>query len=226
MAVEYRIISIGALGRNRLWGEGAQMRTAHATTTLVTDEDRLILVDPSLPGQILAARFAERTGKDISEVTDVFCTTLRPVHRRGIEALGHAKWWAGEQELESYGTHLEGLRDSAQRMSPEDEASVEADMKVLRRFSPAPEKFTRQVQLYPLYGPSVGSMGLLLTPAASTVVIAGDAAVTAEHVLRGQVWQGCVDIETATESLRDMLELAAVIIPGHDNVMNCPAHWL
>ena len=52
------------------------------------------------------------------------------------------------------------------------------------------------------------------------------AAVTADHVRAGQVWQGCIDIEAASRSLSDMLELAAVIVPGHDNVMFSPTRWL
>ena len=62
MPVEYCVISIGALSTNRLWGESGAVRAAHATTTLVVQDDRRILVDPSLPGPILAARFHERTG--------------------------------------------------------------------------------------------------------------------------------------------------------------------
>ena len=102
MSVEYTIISIGALSRNRLWGESAAVRTAHATTTLVCDGERRILIDPSLPAPALAARFNERTGLALGDVTDVFCTTLRPVHRRSIEVLGHAHWWVNEPELDSY----------------------------------------------------------------------------------------------------------------------------
>ena len=35
MAVRVDIVSIGTLGRNRLWGETSAVRTPHATTTLV-----------------------------------------------------------------------------------------------------------------------------------------------------------------------------------------------
>ena len=226
MAVEYRVISIGTLSRNLLWSEVAPVRTAHATVTLVCDEKRKILVDPSLPAQVLAARFNERTGANLAGITDVFCTTLRPAHRRGIEALGHARWWTAETELETYRGHLEGLRGSADRLSPEDAATIEADLGLLERFAPAPEKFSRQVQFYPLRGPSPGSAGLLLTLAATTVIIAGDAAVTAEHIRAGQIWHGCGDHPAAMESLRDLLELADIIIPGHDNLMIAPGRWL
>jgi len=226
MSVEYAIISIGTLSHNRLWGESAAVRTPHATTTLVRDEGRTILVDPSLPGAVLAARYGERTGGVPADVTDVFCTTLRPVHRRGIAALDEAKWWADGREIETYRSHLNALLDSAERLDADDVSAIEADLSLLGRFSPAPERFTRQVQLYPLLGASPGSAGLLLTPATSTIVIAGDAAVTAGHVHAGQVWKGCADPEAAMTSLTDLLELADAIVPGHDNVMFAPGRWL
>lgn len=226
MAVEYRIISIGTLSHNRLWGEAGQVRTAHATITCVEDQDRLILVDPSLPGEILAARFHERTGKQLSAVTDVFCTTLRPVHRRGLPALEGAHWWCAEDELETYRSHLVDMLDKAERLSPDDAQQVEADLQLLDRFEACPEKLSPQVGLFPLAGPSVGSAGLLLTPAAKTIVIAGDAVATGEHLRAGQIWQGCFNAEQAMESFRDVLEIADVIIPGHDNVVFSPQRWL
>ncbi len=202
------------------------MRAAHATVTLVEDEDRKILVDPSLPSEALSYRYDERIGGKLTDVTDVFCTTLRPVHRRGIAAFDKADWWVAGDELEAYRSHLEGLRGSAERLSGEDTASIESDLELLKRFKPAPEKFTKQVQFYPLVGPSTASAGLLLTPPMSTIVIAGDAALTGEHVRAGQVWQGCFDTELAMESLRDLLELADVIIPGHDNVIISPGRFI
>ena len=120
MSVEYGIISIGTMSQNRLWGESAPVRTSHATTTLVRDEGRTILVDPSLPGPMLQGRYSERTGGTLSDVTDVFCTTLRPVHRRGIGAFEEANWWAAQAEIETYRSHLMGLLDSAERLDADD----------------------------------------------------------------------------------------------------------
>jgi glyoxylase-like metal-dependent hydrolase (beta-lactamase superfamily II) len=225
MSVEFTVISIGTLSHNRLWGESAAVRTAHATTTLVTAGQRMILVDPSLPAQTLAARFEERTGRTLEAVTDVFCTTLRPVHRRSIAAAPKANWWVSQTELEGQFAYLRSLLDSAQRLNPEEARVVEADLKLLERFKPAPESFGPQVSLYPLPGPSVGGAGLLLTPADRTIVIAGDAALTGEHVLRGQVWEGCYDTQAAMGSLQDMLELADVIVPGHDNILITPPRF-
>jgi len=226
MSVEYSVISIGTLSRNRLWGESVAIRTAHATTTAVWDEHRLILVDPSLPAAAMGPVFNERTGKTLSAVTDVFCTTLRPVHRRSIRALTHANWWVHEAELESYRDKLKDLLDAAERAESEDVDALDEDLKLLDRFRPAPQRFGEQVHLYPLAGPTAGSAGLLLTPATTTIVIAGDAALTEQHVLRGQVWEGCADAQAAMGSLQDIVELADIIVPGHDNVIVCRGHWL
>jgi glyoxylase-like metal-dependent hydrolase (beta-lactamase superfamily II) len=219
MAIEYSVISIGTLSRNRLWDESAAVRTPHATTTLVIDGERQILVDPSLPGEILDARFNERTGGSLADITDVFCTTLRPIHRRGLDLLGHAKWWCSEAEMEACARHLQGLLESAERLDGEQAAAIEADIEIVRKFKPAPERLTPQVHLFPLAGASVGSAGLLLIEPTSSVLVAGDAVITAEHFARGQVWQGCTDTEGALESLQDAIEIADVIIPGHDNII-------
>jgi len=226
MSVEFCVVSIGALSRNRLWGETAAVRTSHATTTAVFTGERVILVDPSLPAAALGPVLNERTGKGLSDVTDVFCTTLRPVHRRSIAALTAAAWWVHADELSTYQSHLEGLLERTERLDPQDAANVEADLELIGRFRPAPERFGDQVTVYPLAGPSPGSAGILLTPPTSTILIAGDAAVTAEHVRRGQVWEGCADIEAAMRSMADFLELADVIVPGHDNVTFAPGRWL
>lgn len=227
MAVEYCVISIGALSRNRLWGESAAVRTSHATTTAVFDEGRVILVDPSLPAAALGPVFNERTGKALGEVTDVFCTTLRPVHRRSIQALPEAAWWVHAAELTTYRDRLQQKLGSAERLDPQETALIQDELKVLSSFKPAPERFSRQVTVFPLAGPSAGSAGLLLTPPTTTVVVAGDAALTADHVRRGQVWQGCEDVEAAMRSMGDFLELADVIVPGHDNVMLAASRrWL
>jgi glyoxylase-like metal-dependent hydrolase (beta-lactamase superfamily II) len=133
--------------------------------------------------------------------------------------LGGANWWCGEAEIEAYARHLQGLLESAERLDVEQAAAIESDIEIVRRFKPAPERFTPQVHLFPLSGASIGSAGLLLVEPTSSVLIAGDAVVTAEHFMLGQVWQGCTDTEQALESLEDVIEIADVIIPGHDNII-------
>jgi hypothetical protein len=223
--VDYTIVSIGTMSRNRLWGEQADVRTQHATATLLRHEDRVILVDPSLPGQVMGSRLFERTGLQPEAVTDIFCTNLRPDFRRGLDGFPTARCWCNEQELEWYGLRLEGMADSASRLSEEEAEQIEQEQ-TLRRFAPAPEKFTEQIGLYPLAGATPGCAGLLLTPATQTIIVAGPAVPTRGHLLGGTIWDHCADREAAMESLQDVLELADLVIPGFDNIFPCPQRML
>jgi hypothetical protein len=225
MSIEFRIISIGTLAHNLLWDEPRPVRTPHATTTLVTTGDRKFLVDPSLPANVLAARLFERTGLGAEAITDIFCTTLNPTARRGIEAFPNAAWYAGEVELEWYTRQLAALSESADRLGDEGE-DLAAEQQICSRFKPAPEQFTGQVSFYPMAGPTPGCAGLLLTPPTQTVVIAGPAAPTREHIERGMIWPDCADKEAAMETLTDLLELADIIVPGFDNVVYSPRRWM
>jgi glyoxylase-like metal-dependent hydrolase (beta-lactamase superfamily II) len=222
MAVEYSVISIGTTAQNLLWNESRPARTAHATCTLIVQEDRRILVDPSLPGEVLRARLFERTGQGPETITDVFCTTLRPDGRRGLDVLAHAPWYAGETELEWYGRQLESAEASSERLTGEQADDLRGEIDLLKRFRPVPEEFAPQVTRYPLFGATPGCTGLLLTPPTQTVVVAGPAVPTREHLQRGMVWEHAADREQAMETLGDLLELADIVIPGYDNLVIHP----
>ena len=98
--MEFTVISIGTLSKNPLWQERSAVRTSHSTTTLIRSAGAVILVDPSLPAQILEARLFERTGLKPEAITHVFLTNLKPVHRRGLDLFPKAIHWAGEMELD------------------------------------------------------------------------------------------------------------------------------
>lgn len=226
MALEYRIISIGTMSHNRLWNEQADVRTAHATTTLIKTDEKTILVDPSLPAEILKARLFERTGQGPETVTDVFCTTLHPTQRRGLTLFDQANWYAGETEIQWYAGQLEALNESAERLESDDARSVRGEIDLIGRFESFPDRFGDQVGLYPLHGATPGCSGLLLTPATQTIVIAGPAVPTREHMMRGMVWDGCANADEAMDSLTELLEIADLIVPGFDNVFSSPRRWL
>ncbi len=174
----------------------------------------------------MGARVNERTGKTLADVTDVFCTTLRPAHRRGLESLTHATWWASSLELQTYSAGMADRQNAAERLSSEDAKLHELELELLDRFKEAEDDFSAQISLYPLHGPSPGCTGLLLTPPTQTILIASDAAITAEHVQRGQVLVGCHDTEEALQTLSDLLEVADIIICGHDNLTFAPRPWV
>jgi glyoxylase-like metal-dependent hydrolase (beta-lactamase superfamily II) len=177
--MDYRIISIGTLSRHPLWQDKTPPRTAHATTTLIRSDKQVLLVDPSLPGQILEARLAERAGLTLADVTDVFLTNFRPAHRRGLPALEHAKWWVSEAEREAVGVGLIGQLQEVGAEDEQTEQMLKQDIALLQRCKAAPDKLAGQVDLFPLPGFTPGNCGLLLTLARqATVLIAGDAVPT------------------------------------------------
>ncbi len=217
MSVQYRIVSIGALSRHRLWNETQAKRPAHSTTTLIRDDATTILVDPGLPAEVLAQRLEEQTGLTPDQIDLVFLTTFRPVHRRGIKLFGGADWFMHEPEIEAMSVHLDALGERTDAPMPELDAVIADEREILRRIRPAEEKLTRRVHLFPTPGPSPGSAALLLADATRTIVIAGDAVVTQDHFLAGCVHEQVASIEDAQKAFAEIVEIADEIVPGHDN---------
>lgn len=214
--MDYRIISIGTLSRNPLWNEAGALRTPHATTTLIRSGKRVVLVDPGLPAQAVAARLYERSGLKPEQVTDVFLTNFRPSHRAGLVAFEQADWWVGEQEREWIGRQLfELLQNSTE---PQEQRMLKQEIALLQKCKAAPDQLANGVDLFPLPGYTPGTCGLLLPLPGATVLIASDTIATVEHLERGQVLAGAFDTEQAMESFREAVEIADWIIPGHDNI--------
>ena len=107
MSINYRIISIGTLAAHPLWEERTPVRGGHATTTLITTDNANIIVDPSLPPQVLVARLDERSNVKPNQITHVFLTSVDQLHGRGLPAFENAKWLAHEPDLEAANTQLD-----------------------------------------------------------------------------------------------------------------------
>ena len=220
VSVEYRVISIGALSGHPLWGEGPGLRTAHATTTLIRAGSRVIVVDPGLPAAALAARLNERSGLRAEQVTDVFLTNFRPAHRGGLAAFGKAAVWVSEAERESVGRELVAAYE--EETDEETREVLRGEIALLRATKGAPDRLAEGVDLFPLPGFTPGGCGLILPLAGSTVVVAGDAVGTGEHLAAGRVLDRPFDAGAARESFREVIEIADVIVPGHDNLLVNP----
>jgi len=219
--MHYRIISIGALSRHELWPGDGGNRSAHATTTLIRSGDRVILVDPALPPQVVTARLSERAGLLPGGVTDVFLTCFRPAHRHGLTAFPNANWLISEREREVVGAML--VERFQQEDDPDAKQAIQRDVAILKKCRPAPDRLAEHVDLFPLYGFTPGTCGLLLGERRSTVLIAGDAIATAEHLEQGRVLRGAYDLEAAQESFAEAIQIADTVVPGHDNVTINPA---
>jgi len=216
----FRIISIGALAIHELWERQGPERTTHGTTALVTTGSVKVLVDPGLPGPAVAARLAERAGVRAGEITHVFLTSFNPHRRRGLGAFPEAKWLLSETEKQKAGRRLAALAE--QEEDNQLRRQYEQDMELLDRCEAAPDKLANGVDLFPLPGYTPGCCGLLLAEPTRTVLLAGEAVATQEHLAQARVLRGAFDVEQATESLKEALEIADVIVPGFDNVILNP----
>lgn len=216
--MELRVISIGTLAANPLWEEKGSARTGHATCTLVKAGKKVILVDPGLPAQMIAARLNERSGLTVKDITHVFLTTFKPETMRGIMAFDKAAWWIGNDEREAIGVPLVGSLHKAAVDGDEDlKRMLEQDVAVLRKCEGAPDRLAEGVDLFPLPGVTPGCCGLLCTTARSTTLICGDAIPTVEHLEHGQVLQQAGDVMRARESFGEAVEIADYLVLGRDN---------
>lgn len=221
MALRFDVISIGTLSRNRLWNETQPVRTPHATTTLIRADNRHILVDPALPAPALAARLFERTGLRPEQIDTIFLTNFRPSHRMGLALFDRAKILIHEIEQQATRQHLDRLLAEA---PPEDidRKLIQQELELLDRLAPAEDELADNVDLFPLFGYTPGTCGLLLALPATTVLIAGDAVPSQDHFLAGQVLPDSADILAAQQSLQEIYEIADLIVPGHDNLFLNP----
>ncbi|UCD74376.1 MAG: MBL fold metallo-hydrolase [Phycisphaerales bacterium] len=221
--IEYRIISIGTLAAHPLWNEKGEVRTGHPTTTLISSGETHILVNPGLPAAILGARMGERTNVRPDQITHVFLTALSQDHYRALPAFEKAEWYAYETEGIAA---LAGLRDQLQRAEEGgDEGLIETvrnHMEIIRRCRAAEDSLVQGVDLFPLPGVTPGTCGLLLALPRQTVLIAGDAVATLEHLQQGKVLPHSASIEQAQDSFREAIEIADIIIPGRDNLVFNP----
>ena len=237
--MDVRVISIGTLANNPLWNERGtpgtpgtpgttgttgttgnprKPRVGHATTTAIKTGNAILLVDPSLPPELMDARLGERWGLRLADITDVFLTSFDPDRRRTLHGVEHANWLMHEPEIQSAS---EAIQDEIRR-AENDPAVVnilEEHLGLLANFtSPGDHPFP-SVDLFPIPGFTPGSCGLLLPLPKQTVLIAGDTVATVEHLQKGSVLQNCANIEVAKESFMECVEIADIIIPGRDNII-------
>ena len=216
--MDWRIVSIGTLPLNPLWNETGALRTGHATTTVIKSDEAILLVDPSLPPQMLNARLHERWGIGLDVITHVFLTSFDPDRRRTLQGLAHATWLMHEPEIQAAAL---AMSEELQRAEGDAELTLllEQHRDLLSNFEVAPDKLFSSVDLFPLPGYTPGSCGLLLSTPKRTILICGDTVATSEHLDQCIVLPNCANIEMAQESFKECVEIADIVVPGRDNVV-------
>ena len=181
-------------------------------------------MDPGLPPAIQGPRLNERVGTDPSKIDTIFLTNFRPAHRHGLSAFPKARIFLHEAERDAVREHLELLLEKLED-DVEAKKVVRDELAILGRTHGAPDKLSTQIDLFPLPGYTPGTCGLLVSDAASTTLIAGDAVPTRDHLLAGQVLPDPADLAAAQESMREAYEIADLIVPGHDNIFQNPRSY-
>lgn len=219
--MEWRIASIGTLANNPLWNEKGSPRTGHATTTVIKTGSAVLLVDPSLPAQVLDARLQERWGMRLSEITHVFLTSFDPDRRRALDGLEHATWYMHAPEIDAAAS---AISEELYRAEGDEELSqiLEHHKDLLLSFSVSDDNMFDGVDLFPIPGYTPGSCGLLLPTPTQTILICGDTIATQEHLAKSVVLSNAANIELTQESFKECVEIADIIIPGRDNVLRNP----
>lgn len=225
MSLDYKIISIGALSAHPLWNERGEVRTGHATTTLVRSAGRNILINPSLPAQAVVARLDERAGLKPEQITHIFFTSWARDHRRALNSstFEHVPWIINEPERDAALANMnEQIGTAEEGDEPELLKLLEFERQLLLRTVVAEQSLAPGVDIFPLPGVTPGTCGMLLALPVATVLICGDAVASTEHLEQGKVLPSCVNVEQAQESFREALEIADAMILGRDNIVYNP----
>ena len=196
MAIQWDVLTLGCITRNRFWGEEDTQvyRHAHCTSTLIKAGENILLVDPALPemDEILYAR----CGVHCADITHVFVTHHHSDHLIGIEAFGNAQWFIPPGELSAL---------SAQRPD------------LHGRFTPATGQLLDGIDIIPLPGHTPGLCGLKFSAAQGTIIVAGDAVMRKDFFEHRVGYYNSMDFGQASKTIKYIAQMADIVVPGHDN---------
>jgi len=198
---KFTIVNIGTLPLNKFWGETERVRPATATCTLLEVGGRRLLVDPSPEPQELEPMLFARTGLRPGDIDQVFLTHFHGDHRYGIELFGGQAWMMAAAGLEDW-----------RRQSPEDIAQIS-------RVAPAEGALPQGVELFPSPGHTEGSCSLMAHTVWGPLFVTGDAVMAGEYFDAEEGYGNSVDFERAAETIRRIKASAALVIPGHGNLI-------
>jgi glyoxylase-like metal-dependent hydrolase (beta-lactamase superfamily II) len=197
----FTIVNIGTLPLNKFWGETERVRPATATCTLLQVGGRRLLVDPSPGPDELEPMLFARTGLRPGDIDQVFLTHLHGDHRYGLELFGGQSWVMAAAGLEEW-------RES----SPEDIA-------LTSRVLPAERALPEGVRLSSSPGHTHGSCSLVVHTAWGPLFVTGDAVMSEEYFEAEEGYGNSVDFAQAAETIRKIKAAAALVIPGHGNLI-------
>lgn len=202
--VEWRVLTLGCLSRNKFWGEdpGRAYRQARCTSVLLKAAGKTILCDPSLPGEAMARTLDERCGISIERVGCVYLSHFHGDHRVDLTFYADVPIFMPAAEIAYWQGRLAGNA---------------LERSLLARIQPAPDELAPGVQLLPCPGHTPGVGALRFDAAEGCVVFAADAVMTRDFFRAREGYFNNVDPLATRASIERIAKLADVVIPGHDN---------
>jgi len=198
----FRIINIGTLSQCKFWGETERMREdISATCTLVEVGGKRIIVDPSPRRADLARLLFNRAGIGPEAIDIVYATHWHGDHLFGIRLFKDAVWTMAEAGLAEWSEKAPGYRH------------------LHERFVPAEGALPDGVVIYPAPGHTPTLAALMVPTRWGDLIVAGDAVMNREYFAAEEGFRNSVDFEAAAETIRRIKAEAALVIPGHDNLI-------
>jgi glyoxylase-like metal-dependent hydrolase (beta-lactamase superfamily II) len=195
----FTVVNIGTLSMNKFWGESERKRSPSATCTLLDLDGLRVLVDPSPYPEQLEQRLFATTGLHVVHVDLVFVTHYHADHRFGLELFSHKPWLMAAAGLDEW-------RQTSPQHDP-----------LMGDFAPAETHLPAGVRLLPTPGHTRSHHSLVMETAWGTVVVAGDAVMTADFFTAEEGFHNSVDHVQARETIRHIKQVANVVVPGHGN---------
>lgn len=199
--VEWTILNLGQISRNRYWGEADDRvyRPGICNGIVLRDEKQNILVDPPFSDEEMLRILDSHAGLKPRDIHTVFITHRHVDHFEGIAFFPQARWVCYAPDHERIAALLEkrGL-DS-------------------RRLENASERLTASIRVVPLPGHTRGSAGLLFPSWEGRVLAAGDAVMTRDFYRYRQGYYISEDQPRSVQTIDWIAQNADVVIPGHDN---------
>ena len=197
MLPKWTVLSIGAISRNKFWGESDDKshRNIYCTSTLIQTDTDIIIVDPSMQAYEMAWLLDFRSGLTLDKVTKVYATHFHGDHSAAMPFFPNAQWFMPPLEIDR----------------------VEFSGYSKDRIIPARDEISPGINTIALPGHTPGLTGLWFDSAEGRVVVAGDGVMTRDFFRHRTGYYNSTDLQQAAASIDKLIDFADVIVPGHDN---------
>lgn len=199
--MDWKVITIGHLSRNKFWGESEDKphRETCATCSLIKTGTKNIIVDPSLPEEQIDEVLFNSSGLHASDIDIVYSTHFHGDHTMGLNAFTNAKCVMAKKDF-----YLAKERGD---LSP----------LVLSKMTAAEEPLSEGISYVELPGHTEGTTGLMFDAPEGRVLITGDAVMSYEFFKANEGYYYNKDLEKSKETILWMKENADIVVPGHGN---------